>query len=92
MGSAFTAQADRAAGRQAGWRPLPLYEADDALSERLDLLIRMVGRLRTDLHRYHGADSPVNDRVDELEEQLCEFEVEIDHVKIRVYPGEYGGA
>ena len=88
MGSTFTAQADRAAGQQAGWRPLSLYEADDAFFEEIEVLIGMVGRLRADLHRHHGADSPVNARVDELEEKLFEFEVAADHVRIRCIPGE----
>ena len=91
MGSTFTAQADRAAGQQAGWRPLSLYEADDAFFERIEVLIGLVGQLRADLHRHHGTDSPVNARVDELEEQLFEFEVEADHVRIRLLPGECAG-
>ena len=91
MGSAFTAQPDRAAGRQAGWRVLSLYEADEALSERLERLIAMVGRLRTALHQYHGEDSPLNDRVDALEEALFELEVDADHVRIRPFPWEVAG-
>ena len=91
MGSAFTAQPDRAAGRQAGWRVLSLYEADEALSERLERLIAMVGRLRAALHQYHGEDSPLNARVDELEEALFELEVDIDRVRIHPFPWEIAG-
>ena len=41
MGARYTAPADRGAGRQAGWRPLSLFEAEDALSERLVRLLQM---------------------------------------------------
>ena len=91
MGSAFTAQPDRAAGRQAGWRALSLYEADEALSERLERLITMVRRLRIALHRHHGADSPLNERLDALEEAIIELEIEADHVRIRPHPWEVAG-
>ena len=76
------------AGRQAGWRPLSLYEAEEALSERLGRLIAMVGRLRTALHHHHGADSPLNDRIDQLEDALIDLEGDVDHVTVNVLPGE----
>ena len=91
MGSAFTAQPDRAASRQAGWRALSLYEADDALSERLERLIAMVRRLRIALHQHHGEESPLNGRVDALEEALIELELDVDHVRIRPYLWEVAG-
>ena len=88
MGAGFTAPADRGAGRQAGWRPLSLYEAEEALSERLGRLIAMVGRLRTALHHHHGADSPLNDRIDQLEDALIDLEGDADHVRVHVLPNE----
>ena len=91
MGAAYTAPADRGAGRQAGWRALSLYEADDALSERLGRLITMVRRLRIALHRHHGADSPLNERLDALEEAIIELEIDADHVRIRPHPWEVAG-
>ena len=91
MGAAYTAPADRGAGRQAGWRALSLYEADDALSERLGRLITMVRRLRIALHRHHGEESPLNGRLDALEEALIELELDVDHVSIRPYPWEIAG-
>ena len=92
MGSAFTAPADRGAGQQAGWRPLSLYEAEEALFEEIEVLIRMVGQIRADLHRHHGVDSPVNARVDALEERITVLEVVVDHVRIRIVPGEGTGS
>ena len=92
MGSAFTAPADRGAGQQAGWRPLSLYEAEEALFEEIAVLIHLVGQIRADLHRHHGVDSPVNALVDALEERIVEFEVAIDHVRIRIIPGEGTGS
>ena len=91
MGAAYTAPADRGAGRQAGWRALSLYEADDALAERLGRLIAMVRRLRMALHRHHGVDSPLNARLDALEEELIELELDADHVHIRPHPRELAG-
>ena len=88
MGAAYTAPADRGAGRQRGWRPLSLYEADDALSERLGRIIAMVQRLRGAFHRRHGDDSPLNDNVDALEDELIDLEGDVDHVRIRPYPWE----
>ena len=88
MGAAYTAPADRGAGRQSGWRPLSLYEADDALSERLGRLITMVRRLRTALHQPHGEDSPLNGRLDALEDALIDLEGDADHVRIRPRPWE----
>ena len=88
MGAAYTAPADRGAGRQSGWRPLSLYEADDALSERLGRLITMVRRLRTALHQHHGEDSPLNGRLDALEDELIDLEGDVDHVRIRHHPWE----
>ena len=88
MGARYTAPADRGAGRQAGWRALSLYEAEDALSDRLGHLIDMAGRLRAALHRHHGADSPLNDRVGELEDAIIDLELDVDHVTVNVLPGE----
>ena len=91
MGSSFTAAPDRAAGREAGWGVLSLYEADDALSERLGQLIAMVRRLRNALHRAHGPDSPLNPRLDALEDALIDLELDADHVRIRILPWEETG-
>ena len=88
MGARFTAPADRGAGRQAGWRPLSLYEAEDALMDRLDQLIGIARQLRTELHHHHGADSPLNDRIDQLEDALIDLEGDVDHVSVHVHPNE----
>ena len=88
MGARYTAPADRGAGRQAGWRPLSLFEAEDALMEQLGRLIHMVGRLRTALHQHHGADSPLNDRIDRLEDAIIDLEGSVDHVRVHVLPNE----
>ena len=92
MGSGFTAPADRGAGQQAGWRPLSLHEAEEALFEEIEVFINMVGQIRADLHRHHGVDSPVNVLVDALEERIFQFEVTVDHVRIRIVPGEGTGS
>ena len=88
MGSAFTAPADRGAGQQAGWRPLSLCEAEEALFEEIEVLTRMVRHTRDALHHHHGADSPVNARIDALEDRILALEVTVDHVRIRIVPGE----
>ena len=67
---------------------LSLYEADDALSERLGRIIAMVQRLRGALHHHHGDDSPLNDNVDALEDELIDLEGDADHVRIRPHPWE----
>ena len=88
MGARYTAPADRGAGRQAAWRPLSLYEAEDALMDRLDQLIGIARQLRDELHHHHGADSPLTDRIDQLEEELIGLEEDVDHVTVHVRPNE----
>ena len=88
MGARYTAPADRGAGRQAGWRPLSLFEAEDALSERLVRLLHMVDRLRTALHQHHGEDSPLNDRIDRLYDAIAELDLDVEYVRVHVRPNE----
>ena len=90
MGAAFTAPADRGAGRQAEWRPLSLVEAEHALSDEIGVLLWHVHRLRQALHRHHGAHSPVSPMVDDLEERIQWLDVSVDYVEIHVMPGEGG--
>ena len=88
MGTAFTAPADRAAGQQAEWRPLSLYEAEYALFEEIEAFLIHIRQIRDALRRFHGSNSPVKPRLDALEERIQWLEVAVDHVRIRIIPGE----
>ena len=46
MGAGWTANADTAAGRDRGFRPLTVAEADDALYRRLGAILREVTTLQ----------------------------------------------
>ena len=91
MGTAFTAPADRGAGQQAEWRPLSLYEAEYALCEEIEAFLTHIRHIRDALRRYRGANSPVNYRLDALEERIQWLEVAVDHARIRIIPGEDAG-
>ena len=46
MGAGWTASADAAAGRDRGFRPLSVAEADEALFQRLAAVLRAVAALQ----------------------------------------------
>ena len=46
MGAGWTAHADTAAGRDFGYRPLTIEEADEALFQRLGAILREVAYLQ----------------------------------------------
>ena len=88
MGARYTAPADRGAGRQGTWRPLSLFEAEDALAERLGRILQMVERLRVALHQHHGEDSPLNARIDRIYDAIAELDLDVEYVHVRVRPNE----
>ena len=91
MGTPYAAPPDRAVGHDAGSGALTLYEADDALSERLGEIILMVRHIRHALNQAHGPWSPLHPQLDELEDALIDLEVDADHVQIRLLPSEGRG-
>ena len=93
MGSGYTTQQDRAAGPDAGDRPLTLEQADDALFERLFAVVQAVRAACRSAIATHGPWSPAHADLVDIEDMLLELIDDADFVQIAPSATpEHGGA
>ena len=81
MGAGWTAHADTAAGRDRGFRPLSVAEADEALYQRLCAIMREVRNLQLRVRRT-GTHPEWDQRLQEILDMIFDLITDADFVEL----------